>query len=229
MGRLLGGLGSLLVYLCIGTILTQLIIVGYAVSQGFVDRQKLSDMLAVARGAMLSSAGDASQATQAKPVQMLSIEELDQRRTTMTRHLELREQAVANALEQIATERDKLLKEREDFDLLVAAYRKEKQDTEQQVLAVGQERVRAILESIKPKDAKDYILAMIAADEKQEVVTILTAMPIARQKKIIEEFKTEEDKKKFDDILRLIREGDGDAAAAPSTDQPPVTPGGQQP
>jgi hypothetical protein len=229
MGRLLGGLGSLFVYLCIGTILTQLIIVGYAVSQGFVDKQKLSDMLAVARGATLSSADDGSQAAQAKPAQMLSIDELDQRRTTMTRHLELREQAVADALEQIATERDKLLKEREDFDLLVAAYRKEKQLTEEAELAVGQERVRAILESIKPKDAKDYILAMIAADEKQEVVTILTAMPIARQKKIIEEFKTEEDKKKFDDILRLIREGDGDAAAATATDPPPVAPGVQQP
>jgi hypothetical protein len=53
MGRLISGLSALIVYLCVGTILTQLIIAGYAYSKGFVSQQKLSDMLAVARGAPL--------------------------------------------------------------------------------------------------------------------------------------------------------------------------------
>ncbi|MEX2138813.1 MAG: hypothetical protein WD894_06100, partial [Pirellulales bacterium] len=92
MGRLLAGLGGLFVYLCIGTILAQLIIAGYAVSKGFLNQQKLTDMLAVARGAALSSAADKAGGSQTKTVQMSSIEEQDQRRTTMTRHLELREQ-----------------------------------------------------------------------------------------------------------------------------------------
>src|SRR5687768_12650192 len=104
-------LGGLLLYLCIGTMLAQLIILGYAVARGHLDKQKLVDMLAVARGASLSSGDKKAGDTQAPSVAMSSIEEQDQRRTTMTRHLELREQAVTNALEQIASERDKLLKE----------------------------------------------------------------------------------------------------------------------
>jgi hypothetical protein len=236
MGRLFGGLASLFVYLCVGTILTQLIIVGYAVSQGFVDKQKLSDMLAVARGATLSSADDASKATQAKPVQMMSIEELDQRRTTMTRHLELREQAVANALEQIATERDKLLKDREAFDLLVAAFRKQQQQEQSRELAEGMEKTRALLESLKPDAAKNYILKMIADDDKDDVIAILTAMPIAKQKKIVEQFKTEEEQRKFYDILKLLQEVGGNApaetataAAPPPTGQAPLPGDVQQP
>jgi hypothetical protein len=136
---------------------------------------------------------------------MLSIEELDQRRTTMTRHLELREQAVTNALERIATEREKLLKDRQTFDLLVTDFRKEKESKQSLELAEGMEKTRAILESIKPELAKDYILKMIAADEKEEVVAILSAMPITKQKKIIEQFKTEEEQQKFYDILQLIQ------------------------
>ena len=229
MGRMLAGLGSLFVYLCIGTILAQLIIVGYAASKGFLDKQKLSDMLAVARGASLSSGDNLQNVKDAKPVQMLSIEELDQRRTTMTRHLELREQAVANALEQIATERDKLLKDRQTFDLLVNAFRKEKELKQSFELAEGMEKTRAILESIKPELAKDYILKMIAADEKEEVVAILSAMPIAKQKKIIEQFKTEDEQRKFYDILQLIQQVEDKAPAGTPPAGAPVPPDIQQP
>lgn len=221
MGRLIAGLGALFVYLCVGTILAQLIIGGYAVSQGFLDKQKLTDMVAVARGARLSSAADRPDGSQAKTVQMPSIEELDQRRAEKTRHLELREQAVTNALEQIATERDKLAKERETFDLLVAAFRKAQEETKSLELAKGQEDAREILESIKPKLAKDYILKMIADDEKEEVVAILSAMEIGKQKKIIEEFKDPEEQRKFYDILQLIQQGDSKVqAAAPPGEAP---------
>ncbi len=229
MGRLISGLSALIVYFCVGTILTQLIIAGYAYSKGFVSQQKLSDMLAVARGAPLSSADDVAVAPQPRPVQMMSIEELDEKRGERTRHLELREQAVANVLDQIAAERDKLLKEREAFDLLVEAYRKEKESTKSRALAEGMEKTRALLESIKPADAKSYILKMIADDDKDDVVTILTAMPIAKQKKIVEQFKTEEEQRKFYDILQLIQKSGDSAAAATPPGAGPVPVSEQQP
>jgi hypothetical protein len=186
-------------------------------------------MLAVARGARLSSADDGSQVTHAKPVQMLSIEELDQRRTTMTRHLELREQAVANALEQIATERDKLLKERETFDLLVAAYRKQKQQEQSLELAEGMEKTRELLENIKPEQAKSIILMMIADDDKEDVVAILSAMPIAKQKKIVEQFKTEDERRKLYEILQLLQHVDDKAPPITPPGELPVPAGAQQP
>jgi hypothetical protein len=213
---------GLVAYFCVGTILAQLIIAGYAASQGYLDKQKVSDMLALARGAKLASAADKTADAKAKPAQMMSIEELDQRRTTMTRHLELREQSVQNALAQIASEREKLLKERQTFDMLVADFRKLKEATESQQLAKGQEDTRAILENLKPKQAKDLILRMIAADEKEEVVAMLSAMPISKQVKIIGEFKLEDEQRKIDDILRLLRQGNGDTTPAGLPDEAPA-------
>ncbi|HJS07892.1 MAG TPA: hypothetical protein VJ809_09535 [Pirellulales bacterium] len=222
MGRMFSAFAGLVAYFCVGTILAQLIIAGYAASQGYLDKQKVSDMLALARGAKLASAADKTADAKAKPAQMMSIEELDQRRTTMTRHLELREQSVQNALAQIATEREKLLKERQTFDMLVADFRKLKEATESQQLAKGQEDTRAILENLKPKQAKDLILRMIAADEKEEVVAMLSAMPISKQVKIIGEFKLEDEQRKIDDILRLLRQGNGDTTPAGLPDEAPA-------
>jgi hypothetical protein len=198
-------LGGLIAYLCVGTILAQVIIVGYAVARGHLDKQKLASILAVVRGATLSPGEQKPPEQPAKPTNMLSVEERDQRQTTLTRHLELREQAVKNAQEQIATERDKLLKERQTFDMLVIDFRKQKEEAENRNQARGEEDARAILENIKPKLAKDLILKMVEADEKDEVVAILSAMPITKQKKIIEQFR-EDELPKLDDIMRRIRE-----------------------
>jgi hypothetical protein len=224
-------LGGLLWYLCIGTILAQLIIVGFAVSQGHLDKQKLVDMLAVARGATLSSGDTKAGDTQAPSVAMSSIEEQDQRRTTMTRHLELREQSVANSLEHIASERDKLAKERQTFDMLVTAFRKEKAETVDYKLKAGQEAQRLLWEQIKPQLAKDHILAMFDANQKDEIVAIFSAMPVAKQRKIAEVFKTDEEKKKLFEIMELVRNRPPDTATpdtsaltptAPMTSPPPA-------
>jgi len=144
--------------------------------------------------------------TESQP-KTLSFEELDQRRTTYTRNLELREQAVQNEKDQLAGERERLLRERKSLEMLVSDYRKQIKDADEGRVKKGYEDVRLIWENIKPKLAKELILKMIDADEKEEVVGIFASMPIPKQAKIVSEFKTEDEQKKLDDILRRIREG----------------------
>ncbi len=64
-----------------------------------------------------------------------------------------------------------------------------------------------IWENIKPKQAKEQILKMLDNQEMNEVVTILSGMPIGKRAKIVGEFKTPEETEKLDEILRLIRCG----------------------
>jgi hypothetical protein len=47
---------------------------------------------------------------------------------------------------------------------------------------------------------------------KRDVVTILKAMPLDKRKKILAEFKSEEEAEKLHDILKQIREGVPDTA-----------------
>jgi hypothetical protein len=75
-------------------------------------------------------------------------------------------------------------------------------------IAAGRNNVREIWENIRPKQAKDQIVEMLKEEKGiDEVVSILTQMPIDRRAKIVGEFKTEEEKEKMTEILRLIRDG----------------------
>jgi hypothetical protein len=207
MGRIVSFIAVCLLYLCVGTVLSVCVFFSVAWVKGYLDQDKIAGLIAVIRGELspaMTKQDDTSVETQPKS---LSFEELDQRRTTYTRHLELREQGLQNALDQLAGERERLLKEKKSFEMLVSDYRKQIKDADEGRVKKGYEDVRLIWENIKPKLAKELILKMIDADEKDEVVGIFASMPIPKQAKIVSEFKTEDEQKKLDDILRRIREG----------------------
>jgi hypothetical protein len=207
MGRLFSFVGGSLVYLCIGTVLSVCVFFSVAWVKGYLDREKISGLLAVIRGELSPATAKKDEPTAETQPKNLSFEELDQRRTTYTRHLELREQGLQNALDQLAGERERLLKEKKSFEMLVSDYRKQIKDADEGREKKGYEDVRLIWENIKPKQAKELILKMIDADKKDEVVGIFASMPIPKQAKIVSEFKTEDEQKKLDDILRMILEG----------------------
>lgn len=226
MGRLVGSLGTLFALVCMATLLTEAAIFTYAWSKGLIDKDKLARVAAIVQGTESIATSTPVDHTKHGKVPT-SFEELDQLRTTRMRHLELREQAIHNALDQISVERDKLLKEKKSFELLVADYRKQVDESDRGRVSKGQEDVRLIWENIKPKLAKELILKMIDADEKTEVVKILSSMQIAKQSKIVSEFKTPEDQKKLDDIMRLIRLGP--AEVPPPDALTPAAPTGSTP
>lgn len=224
MGKVADMLGAVIAYLAIGTLIAAGAMFGYAWSQGIVDGEKVARIVAVVKGLEPETQPAAKEAKPAPPPPP-TFDELESHRATMMRHLELREQSIKNALSHIDSERDKLLKEKQTYDRLVSEFRKEQEQSQRDTLQKGQEYFRSILESIKPKQAKELILKMVEADEKTEIVAILSTMPIQKQSKIVSEFKTEEEKKKLDEIMRLIRAGKApanetpaDAAAPPNTE-----------
>ncbi len=208
MGRLISFLGGCLMYLCVGTILSVCVFFAVAWVKGFLNPEKVANLIAVIRGELSPATNNKANAPTESQPKALSFEELDQRRTTYTRNLELREQAVQNEKDQLAGERERLLRERKSLEMLVSDYRKQIKDANEGREKKGYEDVRLIWENIKPKLAKELILKMIDADEKEEVVGIFASMPIPKQAKIVSEFKTEDEQKKLDDILRRIREGE---------------------
>jgi len=48
---------------------------------------------------------------------------------------------------------------------------------------------------------------MIKANEMQATVDLISAMPTTRQAKVLGEFKTDEERQRLAEILKLIREG----------------------
>jgi hypothetical protein len=199
-------LGAIIAYFCIATVLAAVIGVSYAWHTGRLDERKLAAMAAVLEGIEpRTPAPDAQKAASAPAI--TSVADRQASRDGQFRLLELREQALENRLKQVRFEKQKLDDEKQRFELDKLGFERRLGADKLTALQAGSENARLLLESVKPKQSKELIMQMLEADEIEAVVTLFSAMPIAKRAKIAAEFKTEDETKKLDEILRRIRQG----------------------
>jgi len=67
--------------------------------------------------------------------------------------------------------------------------------------------VKTTLENISPEKAKTQLLLLWEDDKKPEILAMLSAMPVDKRKKIVEEFIGPEEDKKFKDIVTMLLDG----------------------
>ncbi len=205
---------SLLVCFCAGTLLAQGIILGYLWSAWQLDRQKLLQMLAVARGADVPTDHEQPSDRDEIPPEQPSYQDWIDKRAALFRDLELRELALNNALEQLRFQQQELVEDQETHRRLKQQFEAGLAALKQSAEAEGRETVGRILETIKPKQAKEQILEMLDNEEIDEVVILLSEMSDSKRAKILGEFKTEEENEKIGEVLRLIRQGEPESGIA---------------
>jgi len=204
MRRLLSLLVTLIVCVCVGTTLTAVGGAAWGWWQGYLDRDRVTRAVAALHGVELASAAPAS--ADAAPGAAHDLEAL---RARARRDVELREQAVQAGIAQLRFLQEKLDADRTRYDQLWAGFQSQLLSLREGAIATGRNNVREIWENIRPRQAKDQIMEMIKEQPKglDEVVSILTQMPIDRRAKIVGEFKTDEEREKMTEILRLVRDG----------------------
>jgi hypothetical protein len=216
MGTLLRVLGASIAYFCIATLLAQAAMLGYLSSKGWLDRQRLSLAAAVLRDGELPKAAPSLAASDGTAASV-TLADIEAARAMRLRQFELREQATQNVLAQVRFETDQLTQAKERFDRVYQKLQEQLGKDKVTAITRGNENARLLLESIKPKQSKELIMEMLKADEIDVVVTLFDAMPIAKRAKIAAEFKTEEETKKLDEILRRTRQGLPDTAIIEET------------
>lgn len=208
MGRLLGAVGAIISYFCIGSVLAAALGFGYLWSKGELNSEKLTAMIAAAKGISLADQNKTQTDKDAERDSMQpSIEDVARARAMKLRDVELREQALRQHVENLKFEQTKLSDENGRYNRIREAFEAELKSLRSGAIATNEENARLILENVKPKQAKDQILRMINNGEMQDVVMILSAMPITKRSKIISEFKTDQESVKLAELLKLIREG----------------------
>ena len=180
--RLLGAAGTLLVYACVATVISQAIILAYLVSAWKIDGQRWLSLIAAAQGIQPASAAEApTKAAQEKTAEQASLDQILEARALKYRNLELREQELRNGLSQLQLDETRLAEEkkgykqvRDQFDAQLASMREGS-------VASGKDEVRSTLENLKPKQAKALILEMINNKEVDDAVTLLSPMAEAKR------------------------------------------------
>src|SRR4051812_13763175 len=105
MGRLLGAVGAIIAYFCIGTVLAAALGFGYLWSKGDLNSEKMTAMIAAAKGIGLadknkSQSDKDTERDSAQP----SIEDVARARAMKLRDVELREQALRQHVENVKFE-----------------------------------------------------------------------------------------------------------------------------
>jgi len=206
--RLLHTAGSLFVYFCVATLIAQVVLLAYIQHAWQLNRDKTVQVLAIAQGIDLFEIKRESERDSREPSpEQVSYNQIMEARAIKVRHLELREQALANALDQLQSQRQQLAHDTKKYEQLKKTFDEELLAMKEGAAHEGEEEVRATLEKIKPQQAKELLLTMLGNDETDTVVALLSGMSVDKRAKIVGQFKTPDENKKVNEILRLIREG----------------------
>lgn len=209
MRRLGGILLALVAYLSIGSMLSLAGGAGYFWANGKLDRDKLVEMLAIVQDVNLQSLEPARQKVKEDPDSKgeSSFEDYERSRKIKTRYLELKSEALAKGLDQLRFAREEYSLDKSRYELVKNDFMTELEKMSGGAKSEGIAAVRMIWENIKPKLAKEQIMQMIEEDEIEDVVVILSDMPISKRAKIVSAFTTEQEFAVMDEIMRLIRQG----------------------
>ena len=209
MASLFGKLTALFAYFCVATLIAQASALAYLRTTGRLDDTRIARAIDALRGVEPPSQVEEDQPDKEDPslAEQPSLDQRDAGQDLAARNLELREQAVKSGLDRVMFEKSSLADEKERYEKIKRTFEEQLAALREGALSTGRESVRLIWENIKPKQAKEQILKMLEDNELNEVVTILTAMPISRRAKIVGEFKTAEEADKLDEILHQILEG----------------------
>jgi hypothetical protein len=209
-------LGTLLVAFSIGTSISLVVLLAMLWWKGVLADERVLGMLAALQGIKSTPPLETTAVVNTEAEQP-SLDQIRNTRLRASLDLDLRESAIDKSLGDLRTLETALKTEstrldgwKKSFDERLARLQTAATDT-------SLLEVQRTLEAIQPKQAKEQILLMLkepktgADDPMQDIVTIFKAMPLDKRKKILAEFKSDEEIKKLAEILQEIRLGEPDA------------------
>lgn len=195
-------------YICVGTVASAVLGGVYLRYSGKLNDDKVFRMLALIHDVDVNPEKTSAQRDkQGDALGTMSYEDIEEARKVKSRILELKMQSLNKGLGQVTFERDELTKDKERYVLLRTSFEQRLKELQTETENKGYADVRLIWENVAPKKAKEQILKMVEADEMEDVVHILSEMPIGKRAKIVSQFSTPEETEVMDQLLRMIREG----------------------
>lgn len=206
MGGLIRGLSSMIGWSCFASMIALAIIAGYGWSQGYLAPERVQTMLAVARGTEMISKHDAERMSkQTASADRPSLVAIDMQRAAMSGELEMRENIVRDMYNEFKKLQRALEEEKERFNTYADSFKKSLSAERDKAITDGQRQFQAIVDSMKPRQAKEQLLIKFKEDKVDIVVNTLRNMDEVKRAKVLAEFKASEDQETLAKILEFIR------------------------
>ncbi len=215
ISRLLRSGTKWFVYFCLATVLAQVALAGYFTATWGVDRDKAIKILAVLQDVDLYELRkEAEDELQTTTAEQPSYEAVIDARAKDVLDVQLRLEALATGMEQLAYEQRKLRAEKERFEGIKANFDRQLIAMQEGAAATGVENFRVTLESLKADEAKIQLVKMLEdndIDQEERLniaVVVLSSMTTVKASKIMAEFKTDAELTQLYEVLKRMRQGE---------------------
>ncbi len=218
IARLIRTLSLLAICFVVGTLIAQTMIFAYVWKSWDMDDDKITQMMAIARGKeMVAVTRDELRRQEEIAPEQPSFEEIVEARAVINRNMELREQALDKDVAQLRFEQSKQTGEFASFKERRDTFEKKLTELKEFQESDGLQENIVMLQNMKPKQAKEQLKRIYDDGQIDQVVMLVAGMEEMKRKKITGQFVTPEENKILADILRRIRLGSPVALLAEQT------------
>ncbi|MEM9826107.1 MAG: hypothetical protein AAF958_05935 [Planctomycetota bacterium] len=200
-------IGKTLGLLCVATLLTQIILLGYFASKGTLSGKTITQVLALMNGIDITGGRLQAIMQQSEDREEPNFEEILQARKLESYDMDLRMSSQKMFDEELRIMLADLREDRDRLNQRLDAFRKELGEIEQEALDDGLRNAARMIQSLEPAMAKEQLLIMLNDKRENDVITIIKAMPPDLRRDILAEFDGNKDQETLAEIFRLIAEG----------------------
>jgi hypothetical protein len=188
-------------YISVGTVITQLVILGVIWWKGALTEEKRLRLLAHFHGVNVFELMQEEKALAA------SAQQQERSNNQQSPLLMVRKEALGIGLGQVRNTETRISGERQRYDKIRDIFDARLEDLENSKIKQSRATVQQTLEVIDPVLAKDLIIQILSEGGAEDATAIMVQMPADRQKKIFAEFTSPEEVKRMNEILARLRDG----------------------
>ena len=196
-------------YLSVGTVITQLVIVGVIWWKGALTNEKRLRLLAYYHGVDVFELMKEERALAASAQQK---QRSDNQQSPL---LTVRKEALGIGLGQVKNSETRISGDRQRYDKIRDIFDARLEELETAKITQARTTVQQTFEVIDPALAKDLIIQILNEGGAEDAAAIMVQMPADRQKKIFAEFTSPEEMRRMNEILARLRDGPLDNQNAP--------------
>ncbi len=192
---------------CVGTVLTQLIMLGYFATRGTLDTATLTKVVALLNGIDITGERLRQIFQQADHTEQPDFDEILRARSLASTEMELRIRSQRYFEDELDRRLDEIKRSQLRFDQRREAFERKLEDTQRNAQDAGLKELQRTLQSLPADQAKDQLLKFYNDQRIDDVVNIIQGIPLDVRKEIMAEFVEPADAEKLHEVLRRIGEG----------------------
>jgi hypothetical protein len=214
MGKIINLLLALITYVCVATVITLMICLGYLWHTDQLNNEKLFRIMALVQDVDLQQISEAQQKSPDEvPPEEQSLNQVMHRQLVQDRNYEVKLLALQRGRQEWDRKLQELREQSARQDRLVQEFQSKVNQQAQQSTQENVVKVVNQLEQVKPEVGKELLMRWIAEGRMDDTIVLMSKMSERTLSKILKTFETPDDLNKLHEIHERILSGAGSGTA----------------